>query len=104
MTADDRGGPPEALGEAIVRFLREHGHADRVSRAAVLDDWRAVVGPQIARMTEALSIGPDGTLVVGVATNSWMSELSMHEPEFLARLNEGFESPRVRRIRWQIKR
>lgn len=104
MTPDDRGGPPEALGEAIVRFLREHGHADRVSRAAVLDDWRGVVGPQIARMTEALSIGPDGTLVVGVSTNSWMSELSMHEPEFLARLNEGFESPRVRRIRWQIKR
>ena len=33
MTTDDRGGPPEALGEAIVRFLREHGHADRVSRA-----------------------------------------------------------------------
>ena len=101
---DERGGPPEALGEAIARFLRQRGHTDRVSRAAVLDDWRAVVGPQIARMTEALSIGPDGTLVVGVSTNAWMSELSMHEPEFLARLNEGFADPRVRRIRWQIKR
>lgn len=100
----DRGGPAEPLGEAIARFLRQHGHSDRVARAAVLDDWRDVVGPQIARMTEALSIGADGTLVVGVTTNAWMAELSMHEPEFLERLNAGFSSPRVSRIRWQIKR
>jgi predicted nucleic acid-binding Zn ribbon protein len=99
-----RGGPPEEVGAAIARFLREHGHAERVTQAAVLDDWIRVAGPQIARITEARSISADGTLVIAVATNGWMAELSLHEPEFIARLNEGFERPRVRRIRWQLQR
>ena len=98
-----RGGPPEDVGAAITRFLREHGHAERVAQAAVLDDWVRAAGPQIARITEARSISPDGTLVVAVATNAWMSELAMHETEFLARLNEGCSRPRVRRILWQLK-
>jgi predicted nucleic acid-binding Zn ribbon protein len=96
--------PAELVGAAIARFLKDNGHADRVAQATVLDDWVRVAGPQIARITEALTISADGTLVVAVATNGWMSELTMHEPEFLARLNEGSVRPRVRRIRWQLKR
>jgi predicted nucleic acid-binding Zn ribbon protein len=99
----ERGGPPEELGAAITRFLRDKGYEGRVAQAAVLEDWIRVAGPQIARMTEARSISADGTLLVAVATNAWMSELAMHEPEFLARLNEGFDPPRVRRIRWQLR-
>lgn len=97
-----RGGPPEDVGATIARYLREHGHAERVAQAVVLDDWVRIAGPQIARITDARSITADGTLLVAVATNGWMAELAMHEPEFLARLNEGFERPRVRRIRWQL--
>jgi predicted nucleic acid-binding Zn ribbon protein len=97
-----RGGPPEDVGAAITRYLSEHGHTERVAQAVVLDDWARVAGPQIARITEARNITADGTLVVAVTTNGWMAELAMHEPEFLARLNEGFEPPRVRRIRWQL--
>ena len=98
-----RGGPPEGVGAAIAQFLRAHGHEERVALAVVLDDWARIAGPQIAHMTEARTITGDGTLVVAVATNAWMSELAMHEVELLARLNEGFERPRVRRIRWQLK-
>lgn len=97
-----RGGPPEDLGATIARYLSEHGHTERVAQAVVLDDWIRVAGPQIARIAEARNISGDGTLVVAVTTNAWMAELAMHEPEFLARLNEGFERPRVRRIRWQL--
>jgi predicted nucleic acid-binding Zn ribbon protein len=99
-----RGGPTETVGAAVARFLREHGHAARVEQASVIEDWPRIVGPQIARATEARSISADGILVVGVSTNAWMSELTMHEREFLARLNEGAERPRVRRIRWQLNR
>lgn len=101
--SDERGGPPERIGALIERFLREGGHEPRVAQAAVLDDWPHVVGPQIARVTEAVSITADGTLVVAVATNAWMNELSLHEPEFLTRLNGGSERRRVRRIRWQLR-
>jgi predicted nucleic acid-binding Zn ribbon protein len=99
-----RGGPTETVGAAVARFLRSHGHAGRVEQASVLEEWPRIVGPQIARATEALSISADGILIVGVSTNAWMAELAMHEREFLARLNDGLERPRVRRIRWQLKR
>jgi predicted nucleic acid-binding Zn ribbon protein len=98
-----RGGPPEELRAILERFLRDRGHASRVAQASVLDDWPRVAGAQIARVTEARSISADGTLVVAAATTAWMSELSMHERVFLARLNEGSERPRVRRIRWQLR-
>jgi predicted nucleic acid-binding Zn ribbon protein len=99
-----RGGPTEPVGAAVARFLRSHGHAGRVEQASVLEEWARMVGPQIARATEALSISADGILIVGVSTNAWMAELAMHEREFLARLNEGSERQLVKRIRWQLKR
>jgi len=98
----ERGGEPENVGAVIARFLREHGHTERIRQAAVVDEWARVAGPQIARVTEARSISADGTLVVAVSTNAWMSELSMHEPVFVERLNEGLETRRVRRIRWVL--
>lgn len=101
--SDRREGPPERIGALVARFLRERGHESRVAQASVLDDWARIAGPQIARVAEAQSIAADGTLVVAVATNAWMSELAMHEPEFIVRLNDGFSPPRVRRIRWQLQ-
>jgi predicted nucleic acid-binding Zn ribbon protein len=92
----------ERLGEAITRFLRRHGHAERVQQTAVLDDWSAAVGPQIARVAQARAVTADGILIVAVSTNAWMAELSLHEREFVARLNDGLDRPRVRRIRWHL--
>jgi predicted nucleic acid-binding Zn ribbon protein len=100
---DKRRGPPEAIGALISRFLRDRGHDTRVAQAGVLDDWARIAGPQIARIAEAESISADGTLVVAVTTNAWMSELTLHEPEFLARLNANSGRPLVRRIRWQLR-
>lgn len=101
--SDDRGGPTEAVGALIARFLRAHGHDKRVAQASVLDDWPRVAGRQISRVAEAVSISPDGTLVVAVSTSAWMSELALHELEFLERLNSDSGRPRVRRIRWQLR-
>jgi predicted nucleic acid-binding Zn ribbon protein len=102
--SDQRGGPAETIGAAIARFLAEHGHTERVKQMAVLAEWPAAAGPQIARVTEAVQFLPDRTLVVAVATHAWMTELSLHEPTLLAQLNAGFDPPRVARIRWQLRR
>jgi predicted nucleic acid-binding Zn ribbon protein len=100
----ERGGPAEGIGALIARFLREHGHEARVAQAGILTEWAGIAGPQIARVTEALQILPDKTLVVGVRTHAWMTELSLHEPQLLAQLNAGHPAPRVARIRWQLQR
>ena len=95
---------PEPLSLALSNFLKTKGLSDRVTQANVIDDWPNVVGPQIAKVTEALSITPDGTLFVAVTTHGWMNELSLMEPELIRVLNIHASARRVKKIRFSLKR
>ena len=95
---------PQKLGDVMSRMLSKSGIADRVAQAAVIPDWPALVGPQIARVTEPMSVTPQGTLFVAVTTNAWMTELSLMEPDLLRRLNERTGRLKIRKIRWQMRR
>lgn len=95
---------PEKLEAVMKGMLSKSGIADRIAQAAVIPDWPALVGPQIARVTEPMSVTPQGTLFVAVTTNAWMTELSLMEPELLRRLNERTGRLKIRKIRWQMRR
>jgi len=95
---------PRKLGDVISDVLKQKGIQDRVAQATVIPEWPALVGPQIAKVTEPLSVTRQGTLFVAVTTNAWMTELSMMEPELLRRLNEKTGRLQITRIRWQIRR
>ena len=95
---------PEKLGDVVGKLLSTKGISERVAQASVIPDWRSLVGPQIAKVTEPLSVTRQGTLFVAVTTNAWMTELSLMEPELLRRLNERTGSLSIKRIRWQIQR
>lgn len=95
---------PRKIGDVMSDMLKRSGIADRVAQANVIPEWSKLVGPQIARVTEPLSVTPQGTLFVAVTTNAWMTELSLMEPELLRRLNERTGRLAIKRIRWQIRR
>jgi predicted nucleic acid-binding Zn ribbon protein len=95
---------PQKLGDVVSGVLTTAGLSDRVAQAAVIPDWPSLVGPQIARVTEPLSVTRQGTLFVAVTTNGWMTELSLMEPELLRRLNQRTGRLQIRKIRWQIRR
>ena len=82
------------------------GERARGARRAGRGDSRvaALVGPQIAAVTEPMSIAADGTMFVRVTTNAWMNELSLMEPELLRALNAKEGRAPVRRIRWLLRR
>jgi predicted nucleic acid-binding Zn ribbon protein len=96
--------PPKKLGDVMGTVLSKAGISERIAQAQVIPQWRALVGEQIARVTEPLSVTPQGTLFVSVQTNAWMTELSLMEPQLLKRLNEQTGKLQIKRIRWQIKR
>jgi predicted nucleic acid-binding Zn ribbon protein len=100
----DKRVKPEPLSVALAQFLNDKGLSKRVVQASTIDDWAGVVGPQIARVTEAISIRPDGTLLIAVTTNAWMTELSLMEPELVRLLNIHASAWRVKKIRFQLKR
>lgn len=90
------------MAEALAAFLDGSGLAARVDQAGIVPEWTALVGEQIASVTEPLSIARDGTLFVAVRTHSWMTELSLMEPQLLMALNAKPDRPRVQRIHWRL--
>ncbi|MDX2193758.1 MAG: DUF721 domain-containing protein [Gemmatimonadales bacterium] len=96
------GRPPAPLGDALAAFLRQAGIAKRVQQADIVAGWAALVGPQIAAVTEPEAISADGVLRVRVATAPWASELTLMAPRILTRLNAGREGTAVREIRWMV--
>jgi len=95
---------PRKLGDVMSDVLKQSGMADRIAQANVFPEWQALVGPQIARVTEPLSVTPQGTLFVAVTTNAWMTELSLMEPDLLRRINQRTGRLSIKKIRWQIRR
>ena len=102
--SDGRKKKPAALGDVMKSVLAETKIGDRIRQAGVFPEWATLVGPQIAKVTEPLSITPQGTLFVAVQTNAWMTELSLLEPELLKKLNAKTGRLSIKRIRWQILR
>ena len=95
---------PSVIGDVLSSVLKDSGLAERVEQARVVPEWERLVGPQIATVTEPKSISADGTLFVAVATNAWMTELSLLEPELLRSLNAGEGRVPIKRIRWLLAR
>ena len=94
-----RNAPPAPLGDASSAWLGRTGSGARVAQATVIVEWPRLVGEQIAAVTEAESITPDGLLRVRVATAAWANELSLMTPQIMARPNAGRQG-RIRGIRW----
>lgn len=92
------------LADALSSFLQGSAIGERVEQAVVVAEWPRVVGEQIANVTEPRGVTADGTLLVAVRTNSWMSELSLREPEIVAALREKVAKSSVQRIRWILWR
>lgn len=94
----------ERLADLLSRFLKRQGIEARIRQSAVLDEWPALVGPEIAAATRALSIADDGTMFVAVRSHAWMSELAMMERELLASVNRITGDKPIRQLRWTLMR
>lgn len=92
---------PVPFAEALESWVKRTGLAKRLDLAAVVERWPDAVGPQIAAVTQALSVTPDGTLMVRVATHAWATELGLMTPRILARVN-GSRKGRVQHVRWIV--
>ncbi|MEP7384520.1 MAG: DUF721 domain-containing protein [Gemmatimonadota bacterium] len=95
---------PERLADLLSRFLKRRGIDARIRQSAVLEEWPALVGPEIAAVTRALSIAEDGTLFVAVRSHAWMSELTMMERELLASVNRITGDKPIQKLRWTLMR
>ena len=94
-----RSDGPTPIGDAIKKYTASAGLARRIDLALVVDEWPKLVGPQIAAVTRAESVTPDGILRVRVVSSAWANELSLMMPKIMARLNAGRRG-RIRELRY----
>lgn len=97
-------GRPRAIAEALRELLASTGLDEDVARAGVMAAWPQLVGTQIAGVTQPRMMTEDGTLVVGVKSHGWMQELTMMEPQLIAKLASVPSPTPVKRIRWELSR
>ncbi len=95
---------PAKVGDVLASVLERAGLTERMAQASVIPEWGALVGAQIASVTEPVSLQRDGTLVVAVRSHAWMTELSLMEPELLRALNADASRPPIGRLRLVLKR
>ena len=96
---DRRANKPTPIGEAIKAYTAKSGLARRIDLAQAVDDWAERVGAQIAAVTRAESVTPDGILRVRVPSAAWANELSLMTPRILAKMNAGRRG-RIRELRF----
>ncbi len=101
---DRKRGKPTPLKDVVPAVLGESGLSERLEQAGVIVQWPAIVGRDIAKVTQAISVDKKGVLQVAVTNSAWMTELSMMEPELLRAINEKSGSRKVQRIRWRLVR
>jgi predicted nucleic acid-binding Zn ribbon protein len=90
------------MSDVLASFMSTTKDGVRVEQARVVPEWPALVGAQISAVTEPIMITRDGTLFVAVKTSSWMSELSLMEPQLLIALNAEKSSGKVKKIHWRL--
>ena len=90
---------PTPLAEVLQAYLKRAGLVRRMGQAGVIEAWAELVGPQIAAVTAAESVTPEGVLRVQVSTAAWANELQRMTPQIMARLNTG-RSGRITAVRW----
>ena len=93
---------PTPLAEALQAWVKKKGLIKRMDQAVVVEEWAALVGPQIAKVATPESVTPDGVLRVKVATAPWAAELQMMTPRIIGRLNTGRPARPITGIRWVV--
>ncbi len=103
MTERKRGKPTR-VGEVLPGVMGQSGLRARLDQAGVVLNWATIVGAEIAKVSQPISVDRKGVLLVAVTNNAWMNELAMMEPELLRVINEKSGAKKVDRIRWRLVR
>lgn len=79
------------LGSVLNEVLQQYGLTQRLKEFQVVEAWPEVVGPHIAKLTDAREVR-DGRLYVEVssterASSAWRNELFFMKADIITKLN-----------------
>lgn len=102
----DPAPPPpdqcEKVGDLVPSLMKQLGLENRLWEEALLSEWPALVGEQVARQTRPGRLDHK-VLYVFVSHSTWLNELSRYgQKQMLANLQSRFGADRIKSIRLQL--
>ncbi|MCE5318105.1 MAG: DUF721 domain-containing protein [Parachlamydia sp.] len=99
---DGTSPPAKTIGELLPGILSQIQKRSDKPMQDLIKEWPMMIGPKMAKMTEAVSF-IDGVLTVVVKSSTLYSLLCQHEkPILLRKLQELFPKTQVRNIVFRI--
>ncbi len=86
------------VSDVLTNYLERRKLRPRMQQASVIHDWEALVGVELARVTQPDSVDRDGTLRVRVQSAAWLQELQLMTPTIIAEL--AAQNRNIKRIWW----
>lgn len=88
------------MAQALEEFACSLGIDGTLRRYAVIAEWEAAVGEQIARVTRPQRV-EHGILFVSVTSAPWRAELTLRRREIIRRVNAAVGGDVVKDIRFR---
>lgn len=95
-----RGSSSTHIGVALQELVNGLGIRQSLRQYDVITSWPAVVGEQVARVTEAYRM-EKGVIYVRVASAPWRGELALRRKEIIEKINRLFGESIVQDIRFR---
>jgi predicted nucleic acid-binding Zn ribbon protein len=95
------GRKPRQIGSVFAELVSQRGYARVQATSEREAAWRALVGPELAALTEVAALRR-GTLEVLVAHSLLMQELVFRKEELLAGLQAALPDAGVKQLRFQL--
>lgn len=91
-----------SIGDVVPQVLKQLGLENRLWEQALVTEWTALVGPQVAAHARPGRLERK-TLHIFVSHPIWLSELSrFSQPQILANLQKRFGADRIKALRLQL--
>ncbi|MET8571822.1 DUF721 domain-containing protein [Streptomyces sp. NPDC004783] len=98
-TSTRRPGDPMGLGAAVTRMMTERGWQPPDAGGSILDQW-PTIAPELADKVAAVRYEHDtGTLHLRPATHAYGTQLRLHQPQILARVQQSPSGATVRALK-----
>lgn len=96
-----RNSSPQSIADILKNTLKKMQIDQPMKKYSIWNYWAEIVGPKIASKAQPLRV-QDNTLVVGVISHAWMTELTHMKTMLLKKIQEKIEKCPIQNIRFEI--
>ena len=91
---------PELAKEILLQTLKDLNLEQSLQKYSIWNHWEELVGQALAQKIKPLRIQKD-TLIIGVATPSWMTELLFMKTLLLEKIQSKIPDPLIQKLRFE---